>query len=44
MSIPVLAELYDDNQHQFPDNCRYMAKVTGSQPIKIVAIPGTRNS
>jgi hypothetical protein len=43
---------FGDTQQRFPGNCTYLVKVTGdqfvsvtgTQPIKIVAIPGTKNS
>jgi hypothetical protein len=43
---------YGDIRQQFPGNFTYLVKVTGdqfvsvtgTQPIKIVAIPGTKNS
>jgi branched-chain amino acid transport system substrate-binding protein len=52
LTCPVDYSRFGFTQQQFPGNCTYMAKVTGDQfvsvtgskPIKIVAIPGTKNS
>jgi ABC-type branched-subunit amino acid transport system substrate-binding protein len=52
LTCPVNYSTFGDTQQQFPGNCTYMVKVTGdqfvsvtgTQPIKIVALPGTKNS
>ncbi|MFF2299341.1 ABC transporter substrate-binding protein [Arthrobacter sp. NPDC058127] len=51
LTCPVNYSTFGDTQQQFPGNCTYMVKVTGSDfvsdtgetPIQIKAIPGTKN-
>jgi branched-chain amino acid transport system substrate-binding protein len=52
LTCPVNYAVFGDTNQQFPGNCTWMVKVEGSQfvsltgpsPIKIVTIPGTKNS
>ncbi|MFD8813467.1 ABC transporter substrate-binding protein [Streptomyces sp. NPDC059627] len=51
LTCPVNYSTFADTQQQFPGNCTYMVKVkgkefvslTGKEPIRIKAIPGTKN-
>jgi len=52
LTCPVNYAVFGNTNQQFPGNCTWMVKVEGSQfvsltgpsPIKIVTIPGTKNS
>jgi branched-chain amino acid transport system substrate-binding protein len=52
LTCPVNYAVFGDTNQQFPGNCTWMVKVEGSQfvsltgpsPIKVVTIPGTKNS
>jgi branched-chain amino acid transport system substrate-binding protein len=52
LTCPVNYAVFGDTNQQFPGNCTWMVKVEGSQfvsltgpsPIKIITIPGTKNS
>ena len=52
LTCPVNYAVFGNTNQQFPGNCTWMVKVegsqfvslTGSSPIKIVTIPGTKNS
>jgi branched-chain amino acid transport system substrate-binding protein len=52
LTCPINYSTFGDTSQQFPGNCTYMVKVTGSelvsitgdQPIKVRMIPGTKNS
>jgi branched-chain amino acid transport system substrate-binding protein len=52
LTCPVNYSAFGDTNQQFPGNCTWMVKVEGSQfvsltgtaPVKVVTIPGTKNS
>jgi hypothetical protein len=51
LTCPINYSTFGDTSQQFPGNCTYMVKVTGSElvsitgdtPIKVATTPGTKN-